>query len=63
MKTEKLCPYACNVVQVNQDSYTYNEYGRNTFHEHILNETKNFVPCQEERCGAWHDGRCRYCGE
>lgn len=63
MSDEKMCPYVCDVVQVNQDNYTYDAEGRATFHEHILNETKSFVPCQGERCGAWRGGKCAYCGD
>lgn len=63
MNDGKLCPYVCNITQVNQNSYTYDENGNNTFLQHILNETKTFVPCQGERCGVWRDGRCGYCSD
>lgn len=55
-------PYICHVTQVNQNRYEYDEEGRNTFHEHVLQERKVPFTCAKENCGAWRDGRCAYGG-
>ena len=55
-----ICPYICHVIQTNQNCYEYDEYGRNTLHEHILAEQKVPLTCAKQDCGAWHDGRCAY---
>ncbi|WHH58471.1 hypothetical protein [Petroclostridium sp. X23] len=54
------CTYACNVEQVNQNRYEFDDDGRNTFHEHKLIELKHYIECLKEECGAWYDGRCHY---
>ena len=33
-----ICPYICEIVQVNQDAYEYDENGNTTAHEHVLME-------------------------
>jgi hypothetical protein len=53
------CPYAVNVEQISQNTYTY-EDGQNTFHQHKLIENRKFVECLKEECAVWVDGRCNY---
>jgi len=56
------CPYSVDIKQVNQNRYEYNDDGLTTFHEHILIETRTFMECPKEQCGAWQDGKCKYSG-
>ena len=58
-----VCPYICNIVQINQIRYEYDESGNNNFHEHILKETKKPIKCREAQCAAWQNGRCMYRGD
>lgn len=57
-----ICPYICHVVQTNKNRYEYDDDGRNTFHEHVLVETKKPMDCAKGGCGAWRDGKCTYGG-
>lgn len=46
-----ICPYICHVVQTNQNRYEYDDDGRNTFHEHVLVETKKPMDCARGDAG------------
>lgn len=54
------CPYICNIEQVNQNKYEFDEEGRNNFHEHKLVEIKIFAQCLKEECGAWRNDKCNF---
>ena len=56
------CPYACDIEQVNQDSYEYDDDSRNTFHEHKLVEHRTYINCLQEECTVFYDGKCHYNG-
>lgn len=58
-----ICPYICNIIQVNQNAYEYDENGNTTAHEHVLMERKMPMKCKEHECAAWTDGKCTYRGE
>lgn len=58
------CPYHTEkVVQVNQNTYEYDEDGYNTFHHHKLIEKKHLMECLKENCAAWEKGHCNYKGD
>lgn len=58
-----MCPYICNIEQVNQNRYEYSDEGHNTFHEHKLVELKHPTGCKGAECAAWQNGKCCYRGE
>jgi hypothetical protein len=53
------CPYAINIEQIVQDTYTY-EDGNTTVHQSKLVERRTYVECLQEECAVWVDGRCNY---
>lgn len=58
-----ICPYICDIVQVNQDAYEYDENGNTTAHEHVLVERQTPMKCKAHECAAWAGGKCGYRGE
>lgn len=58
-----ICPYIFDIVQVNHDTYEYDENGNSTSHEHVLLERQTPMQCKEHGCAAWADGKCAYRGE
>ena len=58
-----ICPYICDIVQVNQDTYEYDEDGNTTSHEHTLVERQTPMKCKAHECAAWAGGKCAYRGE
>lgn len=42
----KKCPYMLEIEQVNQNSYEYDEDGKQTVHAHKLIEVQRPAPCR-----------------
>lgn len=57
--SDRVCPYAFRIEQLNQNTHEYDTDSREVFHGHTLIEVQRFMPCQREKCGTWHRGRCR----
>jgi len=55
-----ICPYAVNRKVVTQTRMTYDENGQQTSWMEAQQNTAEFVECQKENCGAFHDGKCCY---
>ena len=58
-----ICPYICDITQVNHDTYEYDENGNTTAHEHVLVERQTPMKCKAHECAAWAGGKCAYRGE
>ena len=59
-----ICPYNhLQVKQVLQDSYDYDEDGKNTVHTNVLSESRQCGECAQEQCAVWYDGKCHYYGD
>ena len=54
------CPYVCDAVQTNEETYEYDENGNALAHHHVLKEHKVFANCLCEECGVYRNGRCCY---
>ena len=64
MKAGKICPYITATHSSQEvNSYAYDDGGAVTLHGHFQAESWEMMPCREEDCGAWIDGRCCYQGE
>lgn len=55
-----ICPYICDIQQVNENVYEYSDSGNCTYHEHKLIEKKFPMECKKEKCALWADGKCKY---
>ena len=55
----KKCPYIFEIEQANQNSYEYDEDGKQTVHTHKLIEAQRPAPCRGKECGAYSFGRCK----
>lgn len=53
-----ICPYACNLEEVTQSTFDYDEEGRQSMHQIKVVQKRIYVPCAEEDCGMWRDGGC-----
>ena len=51
------CPY-CQKTYTKATVIKYNE--DNVEQGHVLSEYYGYYEYQQEKCGAWHRGKCRY---
>ena len=58
-----ICPYSVNRKIKTRTRISYDENGYHTDTAQIEESKITYPECQEENCGAWHDGECRYNGK
>lgn len=54
------CPYAVTRKEINQTEMEYDENGNQIFYSEVRNNKAEFINCEKENCGVWHDGKCCY---
>jgi len=59
-----ICPYNhMQTEQAYQDTYEYDDDGKQVMHQNKLLEKRKFGECKKENCAVWHDGKCYYNGD
>lgn len=54
------CPYAVTRKKITRTEIIYDDNGNQTSYIEIKSNEAVFVNCEQENCGAWHDGKCFY---
>ncbi len=54
------CPYAVSKILFIKTGMEYNTEGNQTSYTEYQKNAAYFLKCEQENCGAWHDGRCHY---